>query len=135
MTIEEHVLSETESGQEVDRIREIIFGAQMRDYQQQFQVLQRDVSRLEQDLNRLTGQLAEQDSDQGKKLQELRHEMRQADDDLRQELRQAARELSAGKVDRAALGELFIELGTQIKTGGSLSDLLGMLKEVGQDQT
>jgi chromosome segregation ATPase len=120
---------EAESPQEVDRIREIIFGGQMRDYQQQFQSVQRDLDRLQAEIDRLAEQLAEQDGAQSKKLQTLRQELRQADDDLRDELRQTAQKLGTDKMDRVALGEMFIELGTQLKSGGSLADLLKGLEE------
>jgi predicted nucleic acid-binding Zn-ribbon protein len=99
----------------------------MRDYEQRFQIIQRDLDRLQQEIDRLTEQLAEQDSSQGKKLQNLRREMCQADEDLRDELRQTAQNLMTDKVDRVALGELFIELGTHLKTGGSLADVLESL--------
>ena len=115
------------TAQEVERIRDIIFGPQMRDYEQRFQAVQRDLSRLQQELDRLNEQLSEQDREQGKKLQALRGEMRQADDDLRDELRQKAQQLMTDKVDRVALGELFIELGTHLKAGGALADLLQVL--------
>lgn len=121
--------SETEPVQEVDRIREIIFGNQMRDYQQQFQAMERDLDRLRGDIDRLGEQLSDQDSGQGKKVEALRQETRQANDDLRDELRQTAQQLGADKVDRLALGELFIEIGTQLKTGGSLASLLQGLEE------
>ena len=118
-----------EAAQDVDRIREIIFGPQMRDYQQRFQSLQRDLDRHQQEMDRLAEQLSEQGSDQGKKLQSLRQELRQADQDLRDELRQTSQKLAAEKVDRVVLGELFIELGTHLKTGGSLADWVTGLKE------
>ena len=118
-----------EAPQEVDRIRDIIFGPQMRDYEQQFKNVQRDLERLQQELDRLTEKLADQNSDQNKKLQALRRELRQADDDLRDELRETAKKLTIDKVDRMALGELFIELGTHLKTGGSLADLLKGLEK------
>jgi hypothetical protein len=38
------------------------------------------------------------------------------------------------KVDRVAMGDLFIELGTHLKTGGSLADLLKDLGELEQAQ-
>jgi ElaB/YqjD/DUF883 family membrane-anchored ribosome-binding protein len=116
-------MSQVESAQEVDRIRDIIFGPQMQDYEQRFQIIQRDLDRLQQEIDRLT----EQDSSQGKKLQNLRREMQQADEDLRDELRQTAQNLMTDKVDRVALGELFVELGTHLKTGGSLADVLESL--------
>ena len=118
-----------ETAQEVDRIRDIIFGPQMRDYEQRFQTVQRDLDRLQQATDRLNEQLADQDSAQARKLQALRQEMRQADDDLRTELRQTAQTLTTDKVDRLALGELFIQLGTHLKAGGSVADLLKDLVE------
>ena len=121
--------SETEPAQEVERIRDIIFGTQMRDYEQKFQTVQRGLDRLQAEIDRLTEQLGDQDSDQGKKLQNLRQEMRKADNGLRDELRETSQKLATDKIDRAALGELFIELGTQLKTGGSLVDLLKGLDE------
>jgi predicted nucleic acid-binding Zn-ribbon protein len=124
---------QVESAQEVERIRDIIFGTQMRNYDQQFQTVQRDLERLQQEIDRLTEQLADQDSAQGKKLQDLHREMRKADDDLRTELRQTAQKLTTDKVDRVALGELFIELGTHLKTGGSIADMLKGLGELEQD--
>ncbi|UCC62799.1 MAG: HAMP domain-containing histidine kinase [Anaerolineae bacterium] len=67
--------SQVDMGQEVDRIRDIIFGAQMREYQHHFQAIQRDLDRLQQQIDRLAEQLGEQDRNQGKKLQDLRREM------------------------------------------------------------
>jgi predicted nucleic acid-binding Zn-ribbon protein len=129
--------SAVESAQEMDRVRDIIFGPQMRDYAQRFQAVERDLERLQQETDRLAErlaeQLADQDSSQTKKLQNLRREMRQADDGLRDELRQTAQRLTNDKVDRVALGELFIELGTHLKTGGSLADVLKGLGEKEQD--
>ena len=118
------VSNQLETGQDVDRIRDIIFGAQIREYEQKFQNVQRDLDRLQQDLDRLNEQLADQGGSHNKKLQNLRQEMRQADDDLRGEMRDTAQRLATDKVDRLALGDLFIELGTHLKEGGSLSDLL-----------
>lgn len=117
------------STQDMDRIRDIIFGPQMRDYEQRFQTVQRDLGRLQQDIDHLTEQLSEQDGSQNKKLQALRTETRQADDDLREELRQTAQRLTVDKVDRSTLGELFIELGTHLKAGGSIADLLQVLEK------
>lgn len=116
--------TQLETGQDVDRIRDIIFGAQIREYEQKFQNVQRDLDRLQQDLDRLNEQLTDQGGSHNKKLQNLRQEMRQADDDLRGELRDTAQRLTTEKVDRLALGDLFVELGTHLKEGGSLSDLL-----------
>jgi DNA repair ATPase RecN len=113
-----------DSAEEVERIRDIIFGPQMRDYDQRFQTVLRDLDRLQEEIDQLTEQLSEQDRDKTKKLQTLRRDMRKADDDLRAELRQTAQALTNDKVDRLALGELFIQVGTHLKGGGSLNELL-----------
>lgn len=125
--------SELQSTREIHRIRDIIFGPQMRDYEQRFQMLQRDLERLQQEVDRLTAQLSEQDSSQAKKLQSLRGEMRKADDGLRDELRETAQTLTSDKVDRVSLGELFVELGEHLKVGGSLVDMIKDLMETEQD--
>jgi septal ring factor EnvC (AmiA/AmiB activator) len=109
---------------ELDRIRDIIFGPQMRDYQQRFQAFQRDLDRLQKQMNQLSEELTKQDQSQGEKLQALRREAQQAGDDLRGELRQTAQELTASKVDRVTLGELFVEIGSCLKTGGSVAEVL-----------
>jgi hypothetical protein len=124
MTEEQNGPTSLEPTREVDRVRDIILGPHLRDYEQRFQTLQGDLERLQQELDRLTEQLADQDSSQLKKLQNLHREMRQSDDDLRRELRQTAQKLTDEKVDRLALGELFIDLGEHLKAGGSLVDLL-----------
>ncbi len=113
----------TPSPKEVDRIRDIIFGGQMREYAQRFHSIERDLERLQASLDNLNEQLADQTRDHDKKLQTLRKETRQADDDLRGELRHTAERLTDEKVDRLALGELFIEMGNQLKAGGSLADM------------
>lgn len=115
---------------EVDRIRDIILGPHLRDFDQRFQSIQRDVERLQQEIDRLTDQLSDQESEQNKKLQALRRDMRQGDDDLRGELRQSAQKLADEKVDRLALGDLFIELGEHLKAGGSLVELLKGLNSI-----
>lgn len=126
-------LQENLAGQppeKMDRVRDIIFGPQMRDYEQKFNVIQRDLDRLQQALDQLTERLTEQDTNQLKKLQALHREMRQSDEDLRTELRQTADKLTIDKVDRLALGELFIELGSHLKMGGSLAGLADWLKNL-----
>lgn len=201
----------TVPGESVDRIRDIIFGPKIRDYEQRFEALTRDVGRLQGEIDHLNEQLTSKDAAQAKAVQGLRQELRQAngelrsalkgelsrlgnqlaehnatqttdlgnlrqefsnadsdlldkvkaqveglsaelseqdtaqrtqqealrqelrraDAELREELRQVAQRLTDGKTDRSTLGELFIELGQHVKTGGSLTDLLKDLGEPG----
>lgn len=195
--------SQFASAGEVEHIRDIIFGPQMRDYEQRFIVVQRDLERLQQALNSVSDRLAEQGSQQESKLREeverlnrllaeqeegqnkrlqeeseqlqarldrldkslaeqadgqgkklaqeadrlgrmlseqernvkqqlqgLRRDMDKANEDLRQELRQLVRKLTDDKTDRLTLGELFIQVGSQLRQGGapvSLEDLVRAL--------
>ncbi len=123
-------LSVDGSPEKMDRVRDIIFGPQMRDYEQRFKQVQRDLDRLQAELGHLTERLTEQDASQLKKLQALHRDMRQSDEDIRTELRQTADKLTFDKVDRLALGELFIELGSHLKMGGSLAGLADWLKNL-----
>jgi hypothetical protein len=118
---------------EVERIRDIIFGSQMRDYQQRFETVRRDLERLQEQIDLVNERLVGHDAEHGKKVQALRRETRQAADSLRDELRQTASQLANDKVDRAALGELFVQLGTHLTGGGSLKELLEGLVETEQD--
>lgn len=49
-----------ESTEKLERIREIVFGAQIRDYAQRFENLNRDIGRLQHEISRLTEQVSEQ---------------------------------------------------------------------------
>jgi hypothetical protein len=113
--------------QDVGRIREIIFGSQMRDYEQRFRLLQRDLEGLQGELEALREQVSAQGKEQDKKLQALRDDTRQSDDDLRAEMRQAADRLTMDKVDRSTLGDLLIELGNRLKQDSALGSLLETL--------
>ena len=115
------------SMQDVGRIRDIIFGSQMRDYEQRFRLLQRDLENLQGELEALRDQTSAQAKEQEKKLQKLRDDVRQSDDDLRAEMREAVDRLTMEKVDRSTLGDLLIELGNQLKQDSALGSLLESL--------
>lgn len=123
---QEHPAAE-EKIQEVDRIRDIIFGSQMRAYDGNFQIIQRDIDRLMQEIERLNEKLAEQEKSHAEKVQALEREMRKSDDGLRAELRATAQKLTDDKIDRRVLGDLFIELGSQLKSPGSIPGALKQL--------
>jgi septal ring factor EnvC (AmiA/AmiB activator) len=124
---------QSEPVEDVNRIRDIIFGSQMKDYDGRFDSVQRDLKRLQKEIDSLSERLTNQDDEQSKKLQSLRRGMHKADGDLRDELRQTSKKLTDEKADREVLGQMFIELGTRLKTGGSLADLLQGLEETEQD--
>lgn len=110
--------------QDLERVREILFGNMVRDYEERFQVLQRDVGRLQGALDKTNARLAEQERDHSRRLQELRQELRTASDELRAEMRSVAERLTGDKVDKETLGDLLVEMGSQIKGTGVLSSVL-----------
>jgi hypothetical protein len=127
MTTEKKIPSTDEKPQEVERIRDIIFGSQMRTYEGNFQTIQRDLERLMHELDRLNEKTDEQDRNHSQKLQALERQLRKSDDSLRTELRETAFKLTDEKVDRQFLGDLLIELGSQLKSASSFT---GMPKEI-----
>lgn len=112
------------SPQDMERVREILFGGVIRDHEARFVKLQRDLERLQKALDKSNEQLAAQDSAQNKKLQEARQDSQTSEDELRAEMRSAVDRLSAEKVDKEELGNLLIEMGNQIKGTGILSSVL-----------
>ena len=84
---------------------------------------------LRTELEELGSTLTDHETAQKSALQSLRQELRKADADLREELRQVMQRLTEDKTDRSTLGELFIELGNHVKSGGNLSDLLQSLDQ------
>ena len=62
---------------EVDRIRDIIFGSQMRQYEQRFQRLVQQTELLGKQLEELRGALDQQRSDQEARSREIQEELRQ----------------------------------------------------------
>lgn len=86
---------------------------------------------LTAEIEQLAGQLSEHDATQKTSLQTLRQELRKADAELREELRKSAQRLTDEKTDRGALGDLFIELGQHVKSGGTLADILKTLDQAG----
>ncbi len=83
------------------------------------------------DVEQVNCAMADHETAQKTALQSLRQEFRKADADLREELRQVMQRLTDDKTDRSTLGELFVELGNHIKSGGNLADLLQGLDQPG----
>jgi hypothetical protein len=102
-------------GESVDRIRDIIFGPKMRDYEQRFEALVRDLGRLQGEIDHLGEQLTSKDAAQTKAVQGLRQELRQADGELRSETKGELARLASQMAEQNAaqttsLGNLRQEL-------------------------
>ncbi len=123
----------TSNPQDLERVREILFGKTLREYEQRFQTLQRDVDRLQSALDKAHERLAEQEREHNKRLQEVREELRLAASELRTEMRELADRLTGEKVDKETLGDLFVEFGAQIKGNGLLSSVMEELLQMDQE--
>lgn len=123
----------TSNPQDLERVREILFGKTLREYEQRFQTMRRDVDRLQSALDKAHERLAEQEREHNKRLQEVREELRLAASELRTELRELADRLAGEKVDKETLGDLFVELGAQIKGDGLLSSVMEELLQIDQE--
>ena len=115
--------------QDLERVREILFGGVIRDHDARFATLQRDLERLQKSLDKTNQELTNRDRAQSQKLEEARQDLQTTAEELRAELRAAADRLSDEKVDREQLGNLFVEIGNQIKGSGALGSVLeGLLQ-------
>ena len=123
---------------EVDRIRDIIFGSQMRTYEQQFKRVAGQLDQINKQLDELKASLGRQRQDlegQTRKLQEATQQSQSEMErnfssqlaQLRSEFTQALDALENEKTSRGHLGDLLVEMGTRLKQQGDISDLLGQL--------
>lgn len=112
---------------EVERIRDIIFGAQMREYERRFKELERRLELLERQGGQLSDRLDQLHQGQIEADQKLRRELRSAVEEWQAQLRAAVNDLEEDKVGRQDLGDLLVELGTRLKSRESLTDLLAAL--------
>ena len=130
MSTQENKVSTT-NPQDLERVREILFGSIIREHDIRFATLQRDLERLQQALDKANEQLEVQDSAHSKKLQEARQDFRATADEVRAEMRSSVERLHNEKVDKEQLGNLLIEMGNQLKGTGTLSSMLdGLLQTV-----
>ncbi|MCB0090789.1 MAG: hypothetical protein KDE54_22995 [Caldilineaceae bacterium] len=117
------------STNEIDRIRELVVGPQLRQNEQKIGALQKDIERLQRELRQLRSQQSEQNQTLTERLQQQHEELQDSVGEVRNELRQVTAGLDQDKVDRQKLGDLFIELGSHIKDGGAIADVLQSLFE------
>ena len=124
---------------ELDRIRDIIFGSQMQDYQGQFSRIAAELGLLSQQLGELRTTIAQQKAAQDQRLDELERDFsekserlnsnltqtHQLAEDLRTEFAQALDALKDDKASRLDVGDILVEMGTRLKDQFGVADLLG----------
>lgn len=73
-------------GAEVDRLRQVIFGAQMEEYERRFTDVRRETERILTDLRVVQDSVSEFEKSQAKRIEALEREMRRTNDELRREI-------------------------------------------------
>lgn len=147
----EMLVSVTDSVDKVERIRDLLFGTNMRDYTQRFDAISRDLARLtqetlrinetiqeqeskftkllRQEVDRLTAQLQDQDKRAQQQLQQVDQRLTQQIKDLDQKHTQSAQELAyhlarTERLLREELHELSQQLNNMKVDRPTLGDLL-----------
>ena len=108
--------SPAESEKEVGRIRDIIFGDQMKDYDHRFVAFQSDLDSLHEELDGVRKQLADENARLTKRMQTQRDELRTAIDDARAELRRSAEHHSSVHLERERLAELLDRVSVELRS-------------------
>lgn len=73
-------------GAKVDRLRQVIFGAQMQEYDRRFTDFRRDMERILNDLRLVQDSVTEFEKNQANRLETLEREVRRSNEELRREI-------------------------------------------------
>lgn len=125
---------EKNAGQNIDQIRELIFGEQIRRYERQFKDNAKQIKQLSDSLtethDKLMSELERRESKLIESLKELsdkmgkeRKDLLRIVDDHEKQMQAKMQVLEADKTDRVQLANLLIDLGMRIK-GENLLDTL-----------
>ncbi len=95
--------------------------------------LRKTVSQQEQDLRTLRTTIGEHRDQRERKLDDLKREVRQAENGLLAELRRVTDRLDDQKTDRKALASMLMEIATRLETGSNVTGLLGGLSTSAQE--
>lgn len=101
MPLPDPTINSGEATDKVERIREIIFGAQMRDYAQKFELVNREVARLSREVERLNQQLRDQEN-------AFKRQLREESERLAAQVQEQDRRLTqqVHDLDQREMGEL-----------------------------
>jgi len=101
--------------------------------QEMVQELRAAQNQHENEVRVLKSSLSENRDQQERRLDSLKREVRQAEDDLRAELRRVTDRLGDQKTDRKALAAMLMEIATRLETGSTVTGLLEGLSTAAKD--
>jgi len=110
-------------------LQQLVTRAQQQDLhsqstQEMLQELHTAQQQHENEVRILKSSLGENRDQQERRLDILKREVRQAEDELRAELRRVTDRLGDQKTDRKALAAMLMEVATRLETGSSVTGLL-----------
>jgi hypothetical protein len=120
-------MTEPQPANELDTLREILFGDHARDTISRFTAVEKDFTKLLENrthvLNDLITQLTESvdkrlaalEKEFDSRLERLRRETKKRDEDIQAELQHIAESLKDQKVSRQQMTQLLIELGNRLQ--------------------
>lgn len=119
-------------------LQQLVTRAQQQDLQNKatqetLQELRAAQNQHENEVRTLKSALSENRDQQERRLDSLKREVRQAEDDLRAELRRVTDRLGDQKTDRKALAAMLMEVATRLETGSTVTGLLEGLTTAAKD--
>lgn len=119
-------------------LQQLVTRAQQQDLQSKttqetLQELRAAQNQHENEVRTLKSALGENRDQQERRLDSLKREVRQAEDDLRAELRRVTDRLGDQKTDRKALAAMLMEVATRLETGSTVTGLLEGLTSAAKD--
>ncbi len=119
-------------------LQQLVTRAQQQDLQSKttqetLQELRAAQNQYENEVRTLKSVLGENRDQQERRLDSLKREVRQAEDDLRAELRRVTDRLGDQKTDRKALAAMLMEVATRLETGSTVTGLLEGLTSAAKD--
>ncbi len=114
---------------EIARVRDILFGSNMREYERRFRNIEEELDRHKESLDALWQRLdaleAKVEQNQRQVLQEIRKQVEQ----LYTRLQKRIDQLEQDTVAEVTLGDLLIELGSRLKGGAVTESLQGLIEQ------
>jgi uncharacterized protein involved in exopolysaccharide biosynthesis len=103
------------TGQNIDQIRDLIFGEQIRDYDRKFKDSAQQLKKLNDTLEVFRQQIQDDLKTQKENIDQQLKKISQSIKTIEKELNQEIQTLRNDKTDRLQLANLFIDLGMRLK--------------------
>ncbi|NPA90231.1 MAG: hypothetical protein GXO55_02080 [Chloroflexi bacterium] len=114
---------------EISRVRDILFGSYMREYERRFRNLEDELERQKERLEELWQRVDALESKVDTSHREVLAEIRKQLDQLYARLQKRIAQVEEESVDKGILGDLLIEFGSRIKGGTVTESIQELLKD------